>query len=55
MSHYDEDNVDPGELELDEPILEEAVDSGDEVDPLADAAPGAEPWAKPSSGDADEV
>ena len=55
MSEFDEDDVDPRELEPDEEMLEEAMDSGDEIDPLADDAPGAEPWAKTSSGDVDEL
>jgi len=44
MSQFDEEEL---ELEDDEPPAG--------IDPLDDQAPGSEPWAKTSSGDADEI
>jgi len=44
MSQFDDDEVEPDE---DEPTAG--------IDPLDDDAPSSEPWAKTSSGDADEL
>ena len=56
MSQFDEDtDLDFEDAELDDEALDAALDRGDEIDPFADESPGAEPWAKTSSGDADEL